>query len=177
MTTTSLHATKVGRRYYFDGAPYSARDALKSAGCRWDPQRRAWWTGKAATAALVEGQAVEAPAKDEAINVDSRSIAGRVQYKGRSYYLLAERRDGTGAKVCFRDGSRVFWTQRGVEYTVTKRYRELRSISQLRAYAEQAKEDQARYGYIPVYGRDYCGYPCPVSGVRCTPDHPCHDCE
>lgn len=21
-----------------------------------------------------------------------------------------------------------------------------------------------------------CGYPCPVDGHRCTPQHPCHDC-
>lgn len=22
-----------------------------------------------------------------------------------------------------------------------------------------------------------CGYPCPVTGRRCTPDDPCHDCH
>lgn len=30
--------------------------------------------------------------------------------------------------------------------------------------------------YRPRRGVDYCGYPCPVDGHRCTPDHPCHDC-
>ena len=27
-----------------------------------------------------------------------------------------------------------------------------------------------------VGGRDICGYPCPVSGRRCTASDPCHDC-
>lgn len=26
-------------------------------------------------------------------------------------------------------------------------------------------------------GSDCCGYPCPVSGRRCTPSDPCHDCQ
>lgn len=30
--------------------------------------------------------------------------------------------------------------------------------------------------YRPRRGVDYCGYPCPVDGHRCTPAHPCHDC-
>lgn len=30
----------------------------------------------------------------------------------------------------------------------------------------------------PRHGRDAdcCGYPCPVTGRRCTPRYPCHDC-
>lgn len=32
-------------------------------------------------------------------------------------------------------------------------------------------------GRSAVRGVDYCGYPCPVSGRRCTASDPCHDCE
>lgn len=28
-----------------------------------------------------------------------------------------------------------------------------------------------------VFGGDACGYPCPISGIRCTSATPCHDCE
>lgn len=31
--------------------------------------------------------------------------------------------------------------------------------------------------YRPRKGVDYCGYPCPVSGRRCTASNPCHDCQ
>lgn len=37
---------KVGRRHYLRGAPYAERDRLRGAGCNWDPDQKAWWTGK-----------------------------------------------------------------------------------------------------------------------------------
>jgi hypothetical protein len=31
---------------------------------------------------------------------------------------------------------------------------------------------------VPRYSRDECcGYRCPVTGRRCTPSDPCHDCQ
>ncbi len=29
----------------------------------------------------------------------------------------------------------------------------------------------------PTYGADSCGYPCAVTGRRCTQDDLCHDCQ
>jgi len=172
---------KVGRRYYIEGTSFENRHIPKQAGCRWDPERRAWWTGKASLAdevvsKLTDGSAPAAP-KDDSVGLDASVIKGRVRYKGKVYYLLAERRDGRGVKLCFRDGSKTFWSKKDTPFEVIKRYEEPRSINGLRAYAERAKKDQERYGYVPRKGLDYCGYPCPVSGVRCTPDNPCHDCQ
>lgn len=35
---------------------------------------------------------------------------------------------------------------------------------------------QPAASYRPVYGVEYCGYPCPVTGRKCTASDPCHDC-
>jgi hypothetical protein len=46
---------KIGRRHYLTGDTYAHKDAIRDAGCKWDPDQRSWWTGKAAVAAeLVE---------------------------------------------------------------------------------------------------------------------------
>lgn len=35
-----------GRRHYIVGNTYPIKSAIKSAGCKWDRDRGAWWTGK-----------------------------------------------------------------------------------------------------------------------------------
>jgi hypothetical protein len=35
-----------GRRHYIVGNTFSVKDALRAAGCRWDADEKAWWTGK-----------------------------------------------------------------------------------------------------------------------------------
>lgn len=173
---------KRGRRYYLRGTPFSAKDTLKEAGCRWDPAERAWWTGKRDTAddllarLATDDQIATSSPPAETLDPNAQIIRGRVRYKRKSRYLLAMRRDGDGCKLAFRDGSRTFWTSKGTPFEVEARYREPRSLSGLRAYAERKKEEFQEYGYNPVLGRDYCGYPCPVAGHICTPDDPCHDC-
>lgn len=45
-----------GRRHYLTGNTYPIKDAIRSAGCKWDRDRGAWWTGKREVAeALVSG--------------------------------------------------------------------------------------------------------------------------
>lgn len=47
-----------GRRHYLIGDTYPIRAAARTAGCKWDPDRRAWWSGKRETAErLVSGVA------------------------------------------------------------------------------------------------------------------------
>lgn len=163
-----MTVTKVGRRYYFFAAPYSAKDILKRAGCRWDPERRAWWTGKKDLAEELKGKLETTPQgerRDETVTLDSRVIRGRVEYKGKTYYMLAQRRDRTGCKLAFRDGSRVFWTRQGTPFTVLKIYDEPRSISELRAYAERRKQERgdrwpAARGYAPSHDHEDCRCYC-----------------
>jgi hypothetical protein len=38
-----------------------------------------------------------------------------------------------------------------------------------------ARTSRSRYGRYERSGA--CGYPCPVSGRRCTSSDPCHDCQ
>lgn len=81
-------------------------------------------------------------------------------------------REGQAITVRARSGktwdatvSRVLWTGRDS--------RSGRTISLCATESAPA----ARSTYHAVRGRDYCGYPCPVSGRRCTASDPCHDCQ
>lgn len=47
----SITAEKIGRRTYITGNTFLHKSALQNAGCTWDGDRRAWWTGKADVAA------------------------------------------------------------------------------------------------------------------------------
>lgn len=42
-----------GRRHYLVGDTYPVRAAIKDAGCKWDPDAKAWWTGKRETAEVL----------------------------------------------------------------------------------------------------------------------------
>jgi len=59
--TTPITIEHHGRRHYIVGAPFSARERLKNAGCKWDPERRAWWSGSAEKAAAVVESLAAAP--------------------------------------------------------------------------------------------------------------------
>lgn len=191
-------ATKTeGRRTYLTGDTYPVREQLREAGAHWDGDRKAWWVGSAAKAAELVGslqQVAAAPVEasgPETLAEEAREIIGRGTYKGRGYYVIGrvvsrgrtrydrdeiaavKTRDGSKLKLASRDGSLVFWAAAD-QVSVEKRYERLTSIANLRNYAAQAK---ANGGYVPVRGRDYCGYACPVDGHTCTADHPCHDCQ
>ncbi len=50
MASVSLET--VGRRIYVVNSPFSAKDQLKSAGCKWDTDRRQWWAGSSTRSKL-----------------------------------------------------------------------------------------------------------------------------
>lgn len=54
---------------------------------------------------------------------------------------------------------KVIWTGKGVSICATSKSEGNRG-TKVRVARERAT----------------CGYPCPVTGRRCTPDDPCHDC-
>lgn len=56
---------KTGRRFYLRNTPFSAKGRIKSAGCKWDPESKAWYTGKAEVAAELARELSELPAKLE----------------------------------------------------------------------------------------------------------------
>jgi len=136
------------RRIYFDNAPFSVKDRLKEAGCKWDPAQKGWWMGTARRAdaeALVErlnGQSASTGSNDT-ISRSERVIRGRARYDGKTYYILAHGTSArTGkpyARLAYRDGSKVFWAKDVSKVEVLKLYDEPKSIDSLRAYAERAK--------------------------------------
>lgn len=182
----TLTVEKTGRRFYIVGNTYPIKDEIKSAGCKWDAERRAWWTGKVDVAEQLASKADSSP-KNEAPGLDAK-VAGRATYKGRPYYLAARMfrgqrhwddgcepvtsRDGAKNLLISRDGSMQFWA---AEVQVTKLYHTARSI---RALQEFAKNVDAAGGGGARHGQEYCYHRCPVGGFRCCPENgPCHDCE
>jgi hypothetical protein len=65
-----------------------------------------------------------------------------------------ETKRGFAAKLCFRDGSKVFWAD-GNEVQITKTYRDARSIRSLQEFAAAQKQlDQT--GHYPDGHRYEC---------------------
>lgn len=53
---TNITIQSEGRRHYLVGDTYPIRSAIRNAGCKWDSDRRAWWTGKLETAQKLVGK-------------------------------------------------------------------------------------------------------------------------
>jgi len=150
---------KIGRRHYLRGTPFAAKDQIRSAGCKWDPAEKSWWTAKADVAAelvasLSSSSSSSSESAPDAPGLDA-TVAGRAEYKGRTYYVAArsgryddERpepvtsRDGARILLYFRDGSRQFWAARAAA-RVVKGYSRGQTIRSLRDYAERAERTKA----------------------------------
>ncbi|MDD3446792.1 MAG: hypothetical protein PHS60_15400 [Zavarzinia sp.] len=153
-----------GRRVYVTGDTYQIRESIRQCGGHWDSGRKAWWVGltkKAEIEAAIQNHAGQsnqsaAPACGkqgrEAPGVDAK-IAGRAEYKGKSYYLAGRVVDHTdvapvttrdGAKVLLyaRDGSFQFWATLS-EVNVTKSYRGATTIRKVQDYAQAAMSGKA----------------------------------
>lgn len=150
-----------GRRHYILNTPYAMREKLRSAGCKWDPARKAWWTGKAEIAAQFANQ----ESSDGSTSDDRKGpgadgiVAARATYKGKTYYVAGRidrgrtryddrvstvtSRDGSRVLLYFRDGSSQFWAARG-EVHITKSYDRPQTIARLRRFADEAKQARAQ---------------------------------
>jgi hypothetical protein len=133
-----------GRRHYILGNTFAIKDQLRSAGCKWDPDRRAWWTGKRDVADRFSGREIKSEPRPQETGLDLEVI-GKASYKGKTYYVVWEgqTRLGHGWKLAFTDGSSVFWakTENG-EPTWVKRYQTSRTIREIKQYAQQVKSGQ-----------------------------------
>lgn len=82
-----------GRRHYIIGDTFPIRDSIKNAGCKWDPTRKAWWTGKKELAEkLATTSSDTAPASDRSPTPkeapgEGAIVAGKATYKGKTYYI------------------------------------------------------------------------------------------
>ena len=137
----SIQIEKVGRRYYVTGNTYAIKDQLRSKGCKWDPDRKQWWTGKKDVADKIEGLQVQRSEKTG----DDLEVIGRAEYKGRTYYVVWQgpTKLGHGWKLAFSDGSKVFWAKsENGEPRWAKRYAEAKTIGSLRQFAEAKKVER-----------------------------------
>lgn len=161
-STSSLGLQQEGRRLYVTGPTYPIREQLRDAGCHWDGDRKQWWIGttqRSAIEALVASAPAASPpaasprTERQAPGLEA-TVAGRVEYKGRTYYLAGravrgrthwddgvapiETRDGAKVLLYSRDGQLQFWAARAL-VTVQRTYRRAQSIQALREYAEEAR--------------------------------------
>lgn len=159
----SVTINEVGARLYLVGNTYPIKDAIKAAGGHWDSDRKQWWIGKAKRAEIEETISKMAGTTSTAGNGerpketadDKTPVRGKVAYKGRTYYLIAESRDGNSYKVCTLDGQIVFWARRDSGAQVVKRYfprefygrQEYQTLGGIRRFIEgrKANPDDPRY--------------------------------
>lgn len=128
--TNGITIEKQGRRHYVRNAPYAMKDALRNAGCKWDPEQKCWWTSKADVAEQFAGAVAPAGATGatgstggtgssggtgsgrEAPGTDA-TVAARATYKGKTYYVAGRVNrgrthwDDTVSQVQTRDGGKT----------------------------------------------------------------------
>lgn len=142
----SITIEKEGRRHYIVGAPYAIKDTLRNAGCTWDPQRKCWWTGKQEIADRFAGREVKAQPREE-VTGRSLEVIGRAEYKGRQYLVVwtGQTKYGTGWKLAFRDGSKVFWAGKDEQPQWVKQYQEPTTVGRILDFikAKEAEKEAA----------------------------------
>ena len=146
----SITLSKEGRRVYILGNTYPLRDVIRAAGGNWDADRKAWWVGTSKAEAIQEAikKNEDSDGKKETKVGEETRVKGRVTYKSKSYYLLAQTSDSSRLLLCSRDASISFWAD-AKECAIDKRYGqenyrtgkvEYPTISSLKAYAAKAKK-------------------------------------
>lgn len=153
---------KQGRRFYIKGNTYAIKDRLKSAGCKWDADSKCWYTGKKEIADKLAG--TELPAaksggftKPTTDDLSNRRCDGKVEYKGRTYYVVGRSQAKAKLWLTVLDCSIEFWAAEA-ECKWVKRYeaREERgnygrvtgrmvyqSVGKIRDFIERSKRDEA----------------------------------
>ncbi|GIW89677.1 MAG: hypothetical protein KatS3mg109_0109 [Pirellulaceae bacterium] len=175
----AVQVEKVGRRFYITGDTYPVKDKIADAGCTWDEERRAWWTGKKEVADQLEkelsGEGGVCPSRSVGSSGgaasgggDDQVVAGKVKYKGRTYYVCGrvqrgqtrwERdqvswvttKDGRRVLLSFMDGSKTFWVDRQLVETI-KSYRTPQTIGELKRFAERTKSNEPRCAECGGFG-------------------------
>ena len=181
----TLH--KEGRRFYIQGLPYDLRQLAKNEGCKWDPARRMWWSGREEVARSVMERAIarlsEKRERGDTVDPSEKAIFGIAYYKGRKYPVLWHGTTRSGeyrAKLAFWDGSKVFWTKEPFELAAS--WSTPKSLEDLRGSGPRRKSKYP--ASVPAsHGRSYrraprCGCTdpycdCYTGRCRCGPECVC----
>lgn len=91
--------------------------------------------------------AAPADTAGETVNPDANVIKGTATYKGKKYFVLwagySAKVDCFTAKLCFRDGTVVFWAK-GPALQLEKNYAQARSINGLKAFAAAKAAEEGK---------------------------------
>ena len=176
----NVNVTREGRRSYLTGSTYDIKDAIKSAGGHWDPDRRAWWIGDDDKARTLAAKAAAAPPDTSPFAFGyAKLVDGSWGIRGKNLT------PGTSVKVKTRAGDVKSETVAAVLSTAPDGTQTASITKSARSSSYGSGSGRRGYGgsggsgrYGDSYGSGGgCGYPCPVTGRRCTADDPCHDCQ
>lgn len=180
---------KVDRRYYIRGNTYTIKDQLRSAGCKWDADAKCWYTGKKETAEKFAGKEVKTefvkPTKDE---LAEKPCTGKVEYKGRQYYVIGRSQKTSKLWLTVLDCSIDFWAADAdckwtKHYAGREDYRsgrvEHQTVGGIRRFIESNKTakaegfDSSRHQHAVQSGRCMA----PGCGAAAGPSGYCRQCE
>jgi hypothetical protein len=120
--TGDLTVTIEGRRAWVS-IPFGhqAKEAVKAAGAKWDPDSKRWWVGSGKADALRAAvrKGAEAPPKTPEELTEGLRVHFKARYKGREYYAVAESQ--TAYRLLTLDASLDFWADRSA-CEVVRRY-------------------------------------------------------
>jgi hypothetical protein len=162
---------KIGRRHYLRNTPYSVKDTLFNAGCKWDSQEKSWWTGKRELAesllATLSATTEDSPTPVPPVGVVTyaKLSDGTWGVRGPVEMLVF----GEVVEVIKRSGE----TKRE---TVAGRISEAFGVATARIVQRDRAPRPKSARQSHYVGVESCGGPCPVTGRRCTRRDPCHDC-
>jgi len=106
--TIEVATEKVGARIYVVGNTYAIKDRLKGAGCHWDGGRKQWWIG-AAKADKISGIVGQLDGQEVKEDLADSPVYGKVEYKGRTYYVIAQSERTGKLRLTVLDGGIDFW--------------------------------------------------------------------
>jgi hypothetical protein len=203
-------------RIYFVGDTFAHKEKLRSAGCHWDGERKAWWIGKAKAekarklieslnsptmeatpesrkytaelelrddtpAGIVADKLLDLGRQKESevvsrsqplANPNSVEVVGKATYKGRSYYIGGQSRDGEFVKLFTLPNEQgyylAFWAKSDL-VTVTKTYNRCQNqtLGSIARFIEQQKKNR---------GTGSERVQCPECDAWHIASEPCREC-
>jgi len=143
----NVEIQEVDGKHFVVGKTFTIKEKLKDLGCKFDSEKKAWYTSKqsvANTIATTEFEEVE-QSEDK-----DPTVLGAAKYKDRSYYVIWEGRTKNGkymVKLITLDAKISFWAH--IEpfedkdlAVVTKRYESEQRLSELRKFVESGKSSR-----------------------------------
>lgn len=141
-----LSIEKVGRRLYVVGNSFAVKDCLKKIGCKWDADRKQWWIGSGKQAELEGciGSASKEYKEPTPQELEKRRCDGKVEYKGKTYYVVGKSPAKGKLWLTVLDCSINFWALES-DCKWVKRYgneQHEQTVGSIRRFIDGKKRDE-----------------------------------